>query len=360
MVEQRLLNENARNYGVDFLRIISMIFVVMLHVLKRGGILGSLPVLSVKYEIAWFMEIACYCAINCYALISGYVGVNSKFKYTNIVNLWLQVIFYSVGFALIAMPILPQKVLLSNVIEGFMPVSNNSYWYFTAYFCIFFFMPIFNKLLSILNKKQMVATGITIVLLFSVLPTFAKTDIFCLNSGYSAIWLALLYILGGIIRKTDILCKIKPLASFGIYLLCVLITWTEKLVIDCIGWGRVHGLQYISPTILFSAIMLLNAFSQLKIKKIPAKIISLLAPHTFGVYLAHVQRQVWSFLMVDAFVGITQCNVFLMVLLIFIAVLGIYLIATAIDAVRALLFRLLHIKRLLGFIESKISLNIFN
>lgn len=361
MGDQIVSTQKTRNHGIDLLRIVSMFFVVILHVLRQGGILAELPMLSVKYELAWFVEIACYCATNCYALISGYVGVNSNFKYTNIISLWLQVTFYSGSFALIA-ALISQEVSIRAVVNGLMPVSNGLYWYFTAYFCIFFFIPLFNKLLSVLNKKQMITAGISIILLFSVLPIVSDINIFQTNGGYSAIWIALLYVLGGIIRKTDIFNRIKFWTSFGLYFFFVFITWLDKFVVEFINQNvtngetlRVHLLYYTSPTILFAAIILLNGFAKLKIRKIPAKIIAFLAPYSFGVYLVHTQKQVWDMLMAGGFIELSRCNVYLLIPMVLVAALGIYFAGTVIDAVRALLFKALHIKQLLGTIESKIS-----
>ena len=85
------------NWGIDFLRIVSMFMVVCLHLLGRGGVLDSASFLSGKYEVLWLIEIAAYCAVNCYALISGYVGIYGKYRYTNWILLWLRVLCYSVG-----------------------------------------------------------------------------------------------------------------------------------------------------------------------------------------------------------------------------------------------------------------------
>ena len=76
-----------RNYGIDLLRIVSMIMVVTLHIMNAGGVLGATERMSAKYELASLLQIMTYCAVNCYALISGYVGVNSKFKISNILFL---------------------------------------------------------------------------------------------------------------------------------------------------------------------------------------------------------------------------------------------------------------------------------
>jgi surface polysaccharide O-acyltransferase-like enzyme len=75
--------------------------ICILHILLQGGILNNATIFSTNYEIAWLLELMCISAVNCYALISGYIMYNIKVKYKRIVNLWFQVIFYSVGITFI-------------------------------------------------------------------------------------------------------------------------------------------------------------------------------------------------------------------------------------------------------------------
>lgn len=41
----------ARNYGIDLLRLISMLMIVVLHVLGQGGILKSTSALTLSSEL---------------------------------------------------------------------------------------------------------------------------------------------------------------------------------------------------------------------------------------------------------------------------------------------------------------------
>ena len=70
--------KNKRNYGIDFLRILAMFFVVILHSLGKGGLLDNTVVDSPQYKLVWFMEVCAYCAVNIFALISGYVSFKQK------------------------------------------------------------------------------------------------------------------------------------------------------------------------------------------------------------------------------------------------------------------------------------------
>ena len=85
MQEFRLSAMEERNYGIDLLRIVSMMMVVLLHVLGQGGILDGSDPLTVKSETAWLLEIGAYSAVNIYAMISGYVGYGRKYKYSGLV-----------------------------------------------------------------------------------------------------------------------------------------------------------------------------------------------------------------------------------------------------------------------------------
>ena len=48
-----------RNWGVDMLRIMSMLMVCVLHVLCNGGVLDAPAKLSGVYNSVWLLEISC-------------------------------------------------------------------------------------------------------------------------------------------------------------------------------------------------------------------------------------------------------------------------------------------------------------
>ena len=205
-------NTSEHNYGIDILRIVAMTMVVTLHVLERGGILGSVAVGTVQFGLVWFLEIASYCAVNCYALISGYVGVNAKYKISNIVLLWLRVVFYTIIFSVIFKLLYSDSMGAGQFALSFFPVLSNQYWYFTSYFILFLFIPFLNAALLNLNKKQtwfLIAFLVIAVCITKPFTTIFSGDIFSLNEGYSAFWLIILYIIGGYIRIYGFMKRIK-------------------------------------------------------------------------------------------------------------------------------------------------------
>ena len=212
-----------------------MLMVVLLHVLKQGGILDSLTVFTLKYEAAWYLEIACLCAVNCYAIISGYVGVYSKHKYSNLIMLWLRVLFYSILITAIFYIIAPTMVGKKSIVSALFPIFTNQYWYFSSYVILFFFMPVLNSAFSILSKRQLKSIlVITICTTSIILPVFQTffADPFKLENGYSVLWLLIMYLLGGYIRKYGLLHSVKTWLLLVFYIVSVSLTWLSKLLIQ--------------------------------------------------------------------------------------------------------------------------------
>lgn len=88
-----------RNYGIDLLKLFAMLGVVMLHVLGRGGVVSasiSEGLFSVKYLVLYWLYAFVYPAVNVFVLSTGYVMWNRKWRLSRLVELWIEVVFYSV------------------------------------------------------------------------------------------------------------------------------------------------------------------------------------------------------------------------------------------------------------------------
>ena len=346
-----------RNYGIDFLRCFSMFMVAMLHILGHGGILNNATSGSLNYGVAWFLETMAYCAVNCYALISGFVGTKAKYRYTNIVMLWLQVVFYTILITFLFFVAFPGTVGLKDIITAVLPVTRYTYWYFSVYFGLFILMPILNAGVNALTEKQAYITVFLLAGVFSLCAIFSgvvvSADVFNLNSGYSVLWLCVLYIIGGCIGKYDMLKKIRSVYLGIGYAVCVIFTLAFKLVIEKLGIGRGAGIliNYISPTILISAVCLLGLFSRLKTNETAEKIIGFFAPASLGVYLIHDHPLIRAKLMHNRFESLTDKNAIVMAVSVIGLAVGIFIVCSLVDKLRIALFNKLRIKEFVSKID---------
>lgn len=352
-----------REYGIDLLRILAMLMICVLHVLRQSGVLAAAQG-SAEYAAAWALECACYCAVNCYALISGYVGAESGFKYRKIVKLWLQVVFYSVGISVLFHAFAPDKASLLRCVQALFPVVEQEYWYFTAYFGMFFFVPYMNKLLRSLERRQLNILAATVIVILCLLPSAKQEDIYRLYNGYSILWLSALYILGGCAKLCGWKERVSAPAAAAAYALCAAITWLDVVYMSgravMLGGCNLYEFgklaNYTSPTVLLAGIFLLLAFSHMKLGAKPlTKLLALLSPATFGVYLIHTQHLVLTYTLRQLCSWLGGCTAGKLVLGALGMALAVYLACSLAEIVRAKLFELLGIPRLVDRAADKIS-----
>ena len=355
---------SSRNYGIDALRSVSMLMVVMLHVLGQGGILYSTK--SVNHLIAYFLEISSFCAVNCYALISGYVGIYSRYKISNLAFLWCRVAFYTVSINLLFKCIAPDSIDNQTLISAFFPVFSNQYWYFTAYTFLFLFIPILNKGICRLSEKNIKVITYLIIAISVFYPFLNDSwgKVFNLNEGYSTLWLIILYVIGGYIRKYGFLKKIKShrtIIFLLLYLAFVSITLLSLKFIPIVseqifGYIKYDNLfmQYSSFTILAAALCLFLAFEQVRFSSFWVKIITFFSPLTFSVYIIHENLQIVKRFIINKFIWVSGLPPYQMLPLVIGIVIGIFLICSIIDLIRHNLFKAFKLKKRLELLELKI------
>lgn len=346
-----------RNYGIDLLRIISMLFIIILHCLGNGGVLDNAVVNSSQYKFAWFMEIFAYCAVNIFALISGYVsynGENRKTNYSKYIILWLQVVFYGILVTFIFNIVRPELVTKRDYLITLFPVSNGLYWYFTAYTGLFVLIPFINKAIVSADEKMLRKMFVAIIFAFSMFDVVVKR--FMLSGGYSVIWIVLLYILGSIMKKCEIGKNVKTYqAVIGIFIL-TFITYIYKiygLEITKLNVSITKALlvSYTSPTILGIAILYIIGFSKINFNNVLKKLIKFFAPATFAVYLLNNQGLIWVHIMKDRFVYLCDSSLLKIFVDVMVFSCAFVVGSMLIDRVRILLFKICHIDKFAKKVE---------
>lgn len=361
MDKSKILSQKSkRNYGIDLLRMIAMMMVVTLHTLSRSGLLTETARGSLKYETSWFLEILCYCAVDCFILISGYVGLNTKFKLSRIADLWLQVTFYTVGLNLL-MSAIHHNFSGDKILHSFFPVMNNTYWFFTQYFILSFFMPFINKLILSMDVKKLKAVFVTGMIFLSVIPMIVcflrefdesmVKDLFFENRGYSVIWLSFVYAVGCIIKKSSEEGMIKfrkPVSYLMLFILFCTATWGIHYISMNAKNSISHDfiVAYISPLIIFSAICLLIFFANLNIKSQAAvKLISIFSSGAFAVYLIHSNPSIYNEF-TKLVKPIPEYRTIVAMPFVLFTVIFVFIVCSTADIIRGRLFKLFKIDKL--------------
>ncbi len=362
--------QDNRCYGIDLLKTLAMFMVVLLHVLGQGGVLEASRNSSINHVLAWTTEIGAYCAVNCFAMATGFLMVGKPLKYRKIVPMWLTVSLYSIVIMIIGYFLLPGTAIKEDILCVF-PVTYNSYWYFTSYFLMFFFIPYINKLIDVLSKKEfctLLWLGFVLLSLLHVLSYYNRGG-FKLSEGYSPWWLMYMYLLGAGIKKHDLFAKIKARTALFGYMGMILLTIATKfllwmvskvnipLVSDLVaGYGTDRFVSYISPTIVASAVFLMLFCLKIKIAKPATKVLKFISPLLFQVYIIHTHFVLWKGFIAGRFAHFANLNPALMVFAVFGAAIGIFIVCLAIDFLRLQLFKVLRVNSLVDKVANKLIL----
>ena len=102
---------------------------------------------------------------------------------------------------------------------------------------------------------------------------------------------------------------------------------------------------YTSPTMLLSGIFLLLMFRKMKLQGRKNKVIKVLTPLVFSIYLIHVHPLIIRNLISKRFAFYIDLTIPLMILAIVGTTAGIFLVCIAIDSIREFIFKKLEIKR---------------
>lgn len=348
--------KSSRMANMELLRCVSMMLVVVLHFLGKGGGLialteGNMPASG---YLAWGLESLAIVAVNVYMLISGYFLVESSFKVSRLLQLLLQIWFYSIGIGLVGavFGLLPEGGFgIHYLLMLVLPVSMNHYWFMTAYVFMYLFTPLLAAGIKKLSKKQLQAVVVLLVLLFSVVKSIVPGRLEADMQGYDAIWYLCVFTIAAYIRMYGIPffkgkgrgLLVYLAAAAGIFGVTFLLRF---LYIKTGSFGTILTIcyNYNHILVLIASVAFFYLFYHMRVKEGAfARFVCRIAPYTLGVYLWHehvalrYEWQQWLYQLIgvpDSAFGLLLGTV--------LAVVLVFTIGILLDMLRAFLLKLAH------------------
>ena len=225
--------KSLRKSNFELLRVIAMLMVTTLHALGHGGVLAQYEFGTIGYSVYQSIESMCDVAVNVFVLITGYFMVTSTVKPSRLVNLFLQVEFYSILCLLVSKYIFRQPIGLKNILNAIFPISSGSYWFVSAYVVLIALVPLINRFIRSMNRQQHFMTIVLLTGLFCIMPTFMFWSRDILGNGYNFIWFIVLYTTSAYIRlySDEIPRKHKSIKCALLYLILSGGGITSRLII---------------------------------------------------------------------------------------------------------------------------------
>ena len=349
-----------RNYGIDLLRIFSMINIINMHINVCSKQL-YLNISSPKFKAIWFLEVFVYPAVNCFGIISGIVGF-PKYKFSNLIYIWLIVCFYSISISSYLF-FVQREIDKKTLFLSLFPILIKRHWYVNAYFYMYVLLPFINVGISSINRNFHKNTVIFFIFFYSIYYLISRIEDLNQNfnfliNGYSSMWLLVLYIIGAYFGKYVIIDQNKTVIVF---LLNLLIFFFTTLFSSELHYKLTKSknkkpkilISYISPIMVTQAISLVMIFAKLNIRnKILKKIISFLTPLTFSAKLIHTRLFNTKLKIIKIlFKWVFMFDPQLLFFKIYCVGIMIYFICICADYIRFLIFKILKVRELSLFIE---------
>ena len=293
------VNKNStRNYGLDVLRCVAMIMVVILHYLDKGGILRNLSdegSFRAADAVAWLLEAFCIVAVNLYMLMSGYLLYSGSFKLSRLLKLVAKVWLYSVivGFIGIALGTPTESVDTYFKLRLLFPVSMNTYWFMTAYIFFYLLVPVLGIAAKAMNRAQMKILIGGLLVFHVIVKTIVPAQLTADAAGMDAMWYVVLFFVAVYIRRF-VAAGFSKITCVITYILGVLLIFGEAMALRFV-YLKTGSLSYILNIsyaynhlfVLFASVALFMAFLKLRVSKKVGGVFAFLGKYSLGVYLFH-------------------------------------------------------------------------
>lgn len=294
----------VRQSNFELMRIISMIFIILSHMLVHGGVMNhTTGVLHLFFTLIMSFILV---HVNSFVLLAGYFNYNKGFSWKKFFKSFNQAYFYQIVIVLagffIGIISLSKMDLINNLLPFF-----NAYWYVVCYLCLYLFSPFFNRLIGNINQKEHKRLIVLLLFLFSFIPFITNQESIS-NNGLTLVNFIMLYFIGAYLRKYPVsrnfhfknYSKNKLQMIFLISFICFgllhftvyqlgigALSFDNSLLIKIGNIFQNSFQTYSAPFVICMSICYFLWFSTLNIK---SKMINFIASLVFGVYLIHDNR----------------------------------------------------------------------
>ena len=313
------MEKTQRNSKFEILRIICMLMIIAHHLVTHGGYLSE----SVSSVNQGFMNsmIGGKLGVNLFVLISGYFLCKSKFKFSKLIKLMFEILFYSFFIYIVFVATGTVEFSVKEFFCSIFPISTNAYWFMTCYVVMYVLSPFINKVLNSSSKKECLLLICFLLVFQTIIPL----------AGFSYLsnvaWFITLYLIAGFLRLYP--TKIADHKWLNIIVFCVsyLCIALFNVFLNISLWNAT------SIVCLICAVSLFNVFKNIK-KPINSKFINVVASATLGVYLIHDNNYVRGWLWQTLLKCPDMAGEWFFPLFAIGAMVGVYVVCTLIDLVR--------------------------
>lgn len=324
---------SERNSSIELLRIICILLIIAHHYFVHGGF-EKFSYASIGCNTIFLQILSMFgrCSCSIFALITGYYLINSKREnhYKKIFPLIGEMYFYSILIWIIFYSFKLVPISKMDTLKSIFPIFFGN-WYVVYYLLFYLFIPFINSWLNSMNKKDYTILLITILIVWSIIPTFTAN---AWKFGDFDFFIVM-YIIGAYI-KLHINKKFK--FSFLLSIISTALLIFSVICLNALGnilnsnifiTNATYFKNYNSILSVMWAISTFMYFLNLNIK---SKFVNLISGSVLGIYLIHDNSLMNIYIWQKVFPNIDYVNT--PYIHAFVKILAVFVICLIIDLFR--------------------------
>ena len=347
------ININNKDSNFELLRVVSMIFIISLHYVAHSVIILDIDDLGFNYYLMQFFRVSGPIFLNLFVMLTGYYMINKKIKIKKIIKIYLQVLFYSLSIYLIFNY---KKINIKELFFVLFPIGSERYWFASTYIGLYVLIPFINKMVTQLNKEQYKILLIILTFFTVIEKNIFHSNKFFINDAFSVIWFIYLYLVSGYIRMYFNKNKNKIF-----YMVIILIFMMISITIRTISLIYVEKMgdrfvEYNSVFIIVPTILMFLVFKEIQIKSVfLTKIITLIAPYMFGIYLIHDNKIIRNLLWFDWLHVNEYANSPYLIIHFILSIFSVFFVGIIVEVLRVKMFDQLSNTKIIKKVSEKID-----
>ena len=279
-----LSSPNRRVGGVELLRIVAMLLVMVVHAnfFSIGEPLWSdIEISPLNAITRIFIQSVSIVCVNVFVMITGWFGIRPKMN--RLTGLLFQILFFFSLIYLILIVLGYESLTLKGVAKVLMLLPHS--WFVKAYILLFLISPILNAFCDRAGKKEFLMVLIPFFA-FQTLYGWLVPGVDFFSAGYSTISFIGLYLLMQYVKRYGG----KQLEGNAIHYLVVFMTLTllntilYSLAIRYMPSRGSMLFYYVNPIVIASSLFLFLTFHRMNIQ---SSFVNWTASSSFAVYLVH-------------------------------------------------------------------------
>lgn len=292
-----------RHSGMDLLRILSTMMIVLLHFAGYSGNLLIATATNRNMFIATnVLEALCICGVNIFVIVACYNNIHMarieiKSGVKRLSKLWAQTVMITIPVCVLLLALGVTDVPMTSILQSILPITTRGYWFVTTFAGLCLLFPLLNRVVIHANTSMLAVTAGILMLIYSIIPTlceyFGWVEV---QHGYSLVWFITLYFCTAVYVRLEESISIPKCVGLVGYFLMSAVIFSSVIVLELLTRGRGSTgnenyiiRNYASIPVALQAFFLFLVCSRLKLHSTRIKkIFIFIANGSLVSYLLHM------------------------------------------------------------------------